>query len=392
MVIAEIGTSHEGSIEKAKRLIDAAKEAEADAVKFQWVIADEILHPKTGFVDLPTGRIPLYERFKQLECPPDFYAKSLEYARSLGLKWICSPFGLKSLKLLLELKPDAVKIASPELNHFPMLRALAAARKANAVPQADEKLKSNEALENLLQAPKTTAASPAAVPVIVSSGVSKQSDIEAALAILGKSGVSLLHCVTSYPAPEEEYNVRLIAALKKDFGVETGLSDHSLDPVLVPCLAASQGATVFEKHITLSKKTSGLDDPVALEPGQFLQMTRALRQCQAAMNRYGSERGEKEIIAQMSEQYGSERVQKVLGSGIKALAPAEEKNYGRTNRSLHYMKAFEAGHVLTADDIGVLRTEKVLTPGLSPKFLESVIGKKLRRAVDDGAGVAWEDI
>lgn len=388
MVIAEIGTSHEGSIEKAKRLIDAAKEAEADAVKFQWVIADEILHPKTGFVDLPTGRIPLYERFKQLECPPDFYAKSLEYARSLGLKWICSPFGLKSLELLLELKPDAVKIASPELNHFPMLRALAAARKADGVPQADEKLKSDEAR-------KTNEAAfpaPAAVPVIVSSGVSKQSDIEAALAVLGKSGVSLLHCVTSYPAPEEEYNVRLIAALKKDFGVETGLSDHSLDPVLVPCLAAAQGATVFEKHITLSKKTSGLDDPVALEPGQFLQMTRALKQCQAAINRYGSERGEKEIIAQMSEQYGSERVQKVLGSGIKALAPAEEKNYGRTNRSLHYMKAFEAGHVLTADDIGVLRTEKVLTPGLSPEFLESVIGKKLRRAVDDGAGVAWEDI
>lgn len=404
MVIAEIGTSHEGSIEKAKRLIDAAKEADADAVKFQWVIADEILHPKTGFVDLPTGRIPLYERFKQLECPPDFYAKSLEYARSLGLKWICSPFGLKSLKLLLELKPDAVKIASPELNHFPMLRALASARKADGTPQADGELQlggepksneareSNEALENLLQAPKTAAASPAAVPVIVSSGVSKTRDIEAALAILGKSGVSLLHCVTSYPAPEEEYNVRLIAALKKDFGVETGLSDHSLDPVLVPCLAASQGATVFEKHITLSKKTSGLDDPVALEPGQFLQMTRALRQCQAAINRYGSERGEKEIIAQMSEQYGSERVQKVLGSGIKALAPAEEKNYGRTNRSLHYMKAFEAGHVLAADDIGVLRTEKVLTPGLSPEFLESVIGKKLRRAVQDGAGVAWEDI
>ena len=209
---------------------------------------------------------------------------------------------------------------------------------------------------------------------------------------MGKSGVTLLHCVTSYPAPEEEYNVRLIAALKKDFGVETGLSDHSLDPVLVPCLAASQGATVFEKHITLSKKTSGLDDPVALEPGQFLQMTRALRQCQAAINRYGSERGEKEIIAQMSEQYGSARVQKVLGSGIKALAPAEENNYGRTNRSLHYMRAFEAGHLLKAGDVGVLRTEKVLTPGLSPEFLESVIGKKLSRTVDDGAGVAWEDI
>ena len=371
MVIAEIGTSHGGSLEKAKELIDAAKEAEADAVKFQWVIADEILHPKTGFVDLPTGRIPLYERFKQLECPADFYAQTLEYARSKNLKWICSPFGLKSLELLLELKPDAVKIASPELNHFPMLKALSRARQENG------ELKSNEA---------------AAIPVIVSSGVSKQSDIEAALAILGKSGVSLLHCITSYPAPEEEYNVRLIATFKKQFGVECGLSDHSLDPVLVPCLAASQGATVFEKHITLSKKTSGLDDPVALEPEQFLQMTKALKQCQAAMNRYGSERGEKEIITQMSEQYGSGRVQKVLGNGIKALAPAEEKNYGRTNRSLHYMKAFEAGHVLAAEDVGVLRTEKILSPGIGPEHYESVIGKKLTRAVEDGAGILSEDL
>lgn len=382
MVIAEIGTSHEGSIEKAKRLIDAAKEAEADAVKFQWVIADEILHPKTGFVDLPTGRIPLYERFKQLECPPDFYAQSLEYARSLGLKWICSPFGLKSLELLLELKPDAVKIASPELNHFPMLRALASARKADTELKSDEARKTNGA----------ASPAPAAVPVIVSSGVSKQSDIEAALAILGTDGVTLLHCITSYPAPEEEYNVRLIAAFQKDFGVATGLSDHSLDPILVPCLAAAQGAVVFEKHITLSKKTSGLDDPVALEPEQFLQMTRALRQCQAAINRYGPERGGQEIIKQMEEQYGSARVQKVLGNGIKSLAPAEEKNYGRTNRSLHYMKAFEAGHVLTAEDIGVLRTEKILTPGLSPALYESVIGKKLRRAVQDGAGVLQEDL
>ena len=379
MVIAEIGTSHEGSLEKAKRLIDAAKEAEADAVKFQWVIADEILHPKTGFVDLPTGRIPLYERFKQLECPPDFYAATLEYARSLGLKWICSPFGLKSLELLLALKPDAVKIASPELNHFPMLKELAAAREnlsqaQNAGGSADQK-----------------AAAGDTVPVIVSSGVSTKSDIEAALAILGTDGVTLLHCVTSYPAPEEEYNVRLIAAFQKDFGVATGLSDHSLDPILVPCLAASQGATVFEKHITLSKKTSGLDDPVALEPEQFLQMTRAIKQCRAAINRYGPKRGGQEIIKQMEEQYGIERVQKVLGDGIKALAPAEEKNYGRTNRSLHYMKAFEAGHVLAAGDVGVLRTEKVLTPGLSPALYESVIGKKLRRAVQDGAGVAWED-
>ncbi|MCR5045622.1 MAG: N-acetylneuraminate synthase family protein [Treponema sp.] len=361
MVIAEIGTSHEGSIEKAKELIDAASYAEADAVKFQWVIADEILHPKTGFVELPTGRIPLYERFRQLECPKEFYTETLAYARSKNLKWICSPFGLKSLEELISINPDAVKIASPELNHFPMLKAIKAAREKKGFP------------------------------VIVSSGVSKLKDIEAALAILGAENTSLLHCITSYPAPEEEYNVRLIFSLKEIFGIECGLSDHSLDPVLVPCLAAAKGATIFEKHITLSKKTSGLDDPVALEPEQFLQMTKALKQCEAAIKRYGNERGGQEIIKQMEEQFGSERVQKVLGSGVKKLAPAEEANYGRTNRSLHYMADFESGHILQAKDVGVLRTEKILSPGLAPECLDLILGKKLSRKAKDGAGISWED-
>lgn len=377
MIIAEIGTSHSGSIEKAKALIDGAAAAGADTVKFQWVYAGEILHPKTGFVDLPTGRIPLYERFRQLECPREFYAATLEYAHSKKLKWVCSPFGLGSLNELLSIKPDAVKIASPELNHFPLLRALAGYRSEQA-----------RRGEN-------------AVPVIVSSGVSKMRDIEAALEILcpaagnapGKKdgGITLLHCITSYPAPEDEYNVRLVSTLKDVFGIETGLSDHSLDPVLVPVLSVAMGGTVLEKHITLSKSTDGLDDPVALTVEQFSQMTCAIGQAQAVMRHYGEVRGRDEIIRQMGAQYGKERVARVLGSGVKALAPAEEKNYGRTNRSLHYMGDFAAGHVISGNDVGILRTEKILTPGLSPEFFERIIGARLSRPVSDGAGVEWGD-
>ncbi len=367
MIIAEIGTSHEGSFEKAKRLIDAAADAGAEAAKFQWVYADEILHPKTGFVDLPTGRIALYERFKQLECPSDFCKTALDYAHSKNLKFVCSPFGLKSLSQLLELKPDAVKIASPELNHFPMLRALAQFR-SRQISRGEKP-----------------------ISVIVSSGVSKLKDIEVALEILGKENVALLHCVTSYPAPEDDYNVRLVSTLRGIFGVETGVSDHSLDAVLVPCLAAAEGATCFEKHITLSRKTSGLDDPVALETEQFAQMTQALRQCEAALSHYGRERGRQEIIKQISMQYGSERVETVLGSGVKKLAASEEKNYGRTNRSLRYMKKCSYNHILQESDIGVLRTEKILTPGIPPEFLELVIGKRLARQVESGDGVSLED-
>ena len=117
-IIAEIGTSHEGSISKAKELVDTASDAGADTIKFQWVYADEILHPNTGFVKLPTGNIPLYERFKQLECDKNFYEEMKDYVHSKGCKFCCSPFGLKSLEELLSIKPDYVKIASPELNHY----------------------------------------------------------------------------------------------------------------------------------------------------------------------------------------------------------------------------------------------------------------------------------
>ena len=363
MIIAEIGTSHEGSVEKAKALINASCSAGADFIKFQWIYAEEILHPDTGFVKLPTGNIPLYQRFKELECPVSFYKEMLDYTHSLGKKFICSPFGLKSLQELLEIHPDAIKIASPELNHYPMLKFLAEYRK-------NQKEK---------------------IPVILSSGVSTLSDIEKAITIVGKQNVSLLHCITSYPAPEEEYNLNLIKNLSAVFGIPCGVSDHSLDPILVPALSIAAGGTIIEKHITLSRKTEGLDDPVALEPEQFAFMCHIVNQAKASLNHYGKEIGTKRIIEQISEQFSSEKVQKVLGSGIKALAPSELNNYGRTNRSLHFMTELKKGHVIKEDDIGILRTEKILTPGISPEFYETLIGKTLSRDIKSGDGVQLED-
>ncbi|MCK9170066.1 MAG: N-acetylneuraminate synthase family protein [Treponema sp.] len=368
MIVAEIGTSHGGSFEKAAELIDAAAAAGTDAVKFQWVYADEILHPDTGFVKLPGGSIRLYDRFKQLEVSSDFYARAADYARSKGVEFICSPFGLRSLHELLDIHPDAVKIASPELNHIPLLEALAAFR-ARQKDDGEEP-----------------------VPVIISSGVSKLADMEKALTILGKERVTLLHCITSYPAPETEYNVRLVGTLSSIFGIPCGISDHSLDPVLVPALAAAAGGVMTEKHITLSKSTDGLDDPVALEPEQFAQMVHAVNQCEAALRHYGKERGYAEIIKQTEDEYGTEKVLAVLGTGIKTLAPAERANYGRTNRSLHFMHDMPAGELIGPADIGVLRTEKILTPGISPEYLKTVTGAYTVHTVTAGAGVQWEDV
>lgn len=366
LIIAEIGTSHEGSREKAFQLIDAAVEAGADAVKFQWVYADEILHPKTGFVDLPTGRIPLYDRFRQLECDRTFYKEMIDYVHSKSCKFCCSPFGTRSLEELLELKPDIVKIASPELNHFPMLRKLAEYRK-NQVEKGETP-----------------------VPVILSSGVSRLSDIEKAVEITGIENVSLLHCITSYPAPEEEYNLKVISNLHDIFGIETGVSDHSLDPVLVPALSIACGGSIIEKHITLSRKTAGLDDPVALEPEQFALMVHVVHQSEVTLKHYGAEVGEQRIIQQIGEQFGDDKVKAVMGNGIKRLALSETANYGRTNRSLHFMRNIEAGQVVTEKDIGVLRTEKILTPGIGPEYLDMMIGKVLTRNAEDGEGVTFE--
>ena len=167
-IIAEIGTSHEGSIQKAKQLVDAAVESGANTVKFQWVYADEILHPDTGFVQLPTGKIPLYQRFRELECNPDFYYEMQDYVHKKGAKFCCSPFGLKSLEQLLSINPDFVKIASPELNHFKMLEKLADYRE-------NQKKQSQPV-----------------IPVILSSGVSKLSDIQDAIELLGIEKIQLL--------------------------------------------------------------------------------------------------------------------------------------------------------------------------------------------------------
>lgn len=373
-VSAEIGTSHGGSLEKAYQLIDAAAEAGADSVKFQWVYAHEILHPNTGLVQLPGGAIPLYERFQQLEVPASFFQQVQEYARSKGCQFICSPFGLKSLEELVALNPDAIKIASPELNHQPLLQRLAQIRQAQRAQG---------------QVP---------VPVIISSGVSILADIEQALEILSDygegnlQGVTLLHCITSYPAPEEEYNLQILQHLAGIFGVEVGVSDHSLDPHLVPVLATACGARFIEKHITLSRATDGLDDPVALEPVQFASMIQRVRQWEAPIKNYGCQCGASIILEELEAEYGKERVQAVLGTGIKKLAPAERANYGRTNRSIHVMHDMKKGDYITPDSIAILRTEKILEPGLDPKYVSQIIGARLSQDITAGQGILWHHL
>jgi len=370
LIIAELGTSHNGDINKAKELINAAAGCGADCIKVQMVYADEILHPNTGEVPLPGGRIRLYDQFKALETPPEFYMEIKEYTESKGLLFLCTPFGLKSASILHKMQPKLVKIASPELNFTSLLKEVAGWN----------------------------------IPILLSTGVSRLSDIENAIIVTSdECGVTsdsksslhtthytlhtkicLLHCVTSYPAPEGDYNLRVLPNLSAIFGVSVGVSDHSADPVLVPALAVSMGAVVIEKHFCLSRNDPGLDDPIALPPEDFSRMVKAVN--------FAMEIGSEETIAFYSGERGSEFVERVLGNGIKELAPSEKANYRLTNRSIHALRDINKGEVLKKEDYAVLRTEKVLRPGLEPYWESSIEGRTARNFIPAGEGIRFEDV
>jgi sialic acid synthase SpsE len=198
-------------------------------------------------------------------------------------------------------------------------------------------------------------------------------------------GSALLHCVTAYPAPESQYNLRLIPALRSAFEVPVGVSDHSLDPLLVPAAAAAVGACLVEKHLTLERSGGGLDDPIALEPAAFASMVHGLR----ALEALG---GRQPALAWLAERFGRERVEQVLGDGVKCLAPAEAGFYATTRRSLHAVGDIAEGARLRPEDICIVRSERNLRPGLEPELFAAVAGCTARRRIPAGQGIRWEDL
>jgi sialic acid synthase SpsE len=168
------------------------------------------------------------------------------------------------------------------------------------------------------------------------------------------------------------------------FGVPVGVSDHSLDPELVPALAVGCGAAVVEKHFCLSRGDTGLDDPIALPPEDFARMVKAVR--------LAAETGAEETLAVFKRERGADVVEAVLGSGVKIQAPSERENYLCTNRSIHALRDIQPGEVIQAGDFAVLRTEKILRPGLPPSFAELLCGRTARQFIPSGEGIRFEDV
>ena len=367
-IIAEAGTSHQGSLEKGYKLIEKAAWAGADCVKFQVVFADEIIHPLSGKVKLPGGNISLYEKFKEFEKNEDFFFKLKQETQKTGLMFLATPFGIKSARMLKNIEVSAIKIASPEINHYALLEEVSSYN----------------------------------LPLILSGGVSTLSDIEKAVEITGRD-ITFLHAVTAYPAPEEDYNLALLQTLSGVFGFETGVSDHSKDPLLVPLISAALGGTTLEKHFTLDNSGDGLDDLIALNPNDFKLMTSEIRSLlseSSGKEKKSNSAGksltcnnsilDNSLLKEVKKRFGEESVDRITGSGIKQLAPSEKENYRTTNRSLIALRKINEGEIITAEDFAPLRSEKNLLPGLGPEYAKTITGKTVKKKIDNGAGITFD--
>lgn len=318
-IIAEAGSNHNGDVEIALRMIDAAKEAGADAVKFQTFTSDELT--TVSFHDLLLLNENLteehsYESAKMHELTYDDHVKLSAYAAELGIDFMSSPFDIPSIDLLNGLGVETYKIPSGEIVNLPYLRRLASLRKK----------------------------------YIISTGMCRISEIDDVLDVFLGAGcrredIILLHANTEYPTPYEDVNLLAMVNFGKNFKMRYGYSDHTIGTE-VAVAAVAMGASVIEKHFTLSRNSAGPDQAVSLEPHELKKMVDAIRHIEMA-----------------------------LGDGVKRPSESEIKNIAVARKSLVAKKDIKKGDIFTVENL----TAKRPGTGISPMKWDSYIGKKSDR-------------
>jgi len=318
-IIAEAGVNHNGSVELAKKLIDAAKDAGADAVKFQTFKTENVVvkdAQKAEYQKETTGEGSQYEMIKKLELTEEDFRELADYAEKKDIMFLSSPFDKESVDLLYELDVPAFKVGSGEITNFPLLRYIAKKEK----------------------------------PIILSTGMSTLGEIEEALDVIRSEGVEdiiLLHCVSNYPARIEDVNLRAMGTLKQAFKLPVGFSDHTLG-ITAPIAAVALGACVIEKHFTLDRNLPGPDHKASLEPDELKEMVKAIRE-----------------------------VEKALGNGIKKPTKEEEKIKKVARRSIVAKVDISKGAIITEDMLDVKRPGT----GIEPKYLKFIIGRKTKEDI-----------
>lgn len=332
-IIAEAGVNHNGDPVLAHLLVDKAAWCGADAIKFQAFQTRMLVSwkaPRAGYQAINLNEDGTqYDMLKKLELQADTFRELKEHAERLGLEFISSPFDHESIKMLDALGMKTFKIPSGEITNMPYLKHIGSLKKR----------------------------------VILSTGMSSLGEIEKAIELLTESGteqnaISLLHATTEYPAPFEEVNLNAIATIRNAFRMPVGYSDHT-SGIEIPCAAVALGAVIIEKHFTLDRNMQGPDHKASLPVDEFRQMVLAIRNIELAM-----------------------------GSGIKEATPSERKNIDIVRKSIHCRSSFEAGHILTHDDIVMKRPGN----GISPMMVDLVAGRCLKHAVEADAMISWEDL
>ena len=313
-VIAEAGVNHNGDPLLAHRLVDAAAAAGADAIKFQ-------TFRRTGSA---TDQLTM---LRELQLEHEAYPGLIEHARDAGLAFLSTPFDAESVVFLRRLELPAFKLASPDLVNDPLLRQVAAT----------------------------------GLPLVMSTGMADLDECGRALEVAqgaGATEIALLHCVSEYPAPPGDCNLRALDTLRSRFAVPVGWSDHT-EGAAVALAAVARGADVLEKHLTLDRSLPGPDHAASLEPADFAELVRGVRDVEAA-----------------------------LGDGTKVPTEGERKMRAVVRRSVHYARDLRAGSRIGEADLVMLRPGT----GLAPAEADTVTGRVVTRDVHAGAAVALADL
>ena len=321
LIIAEAGVNHNGDLQLANQLIDAAAEAGADVVKFQTFQADQLATTKAAkasYQQQATDKIENQQAMlRRLELTFDQHQQLISYCHDSNIEFLSTAFDDPSIDLLSKLNLKRFKIPSGEITNLPYLRRLGGLGK----------------------------------PLILSTGMANLGEIEAALAVLETAGtnraqITVLHCTTEYPAPMAEVNLRAMQTIGQAFGVAVGYSDHTAG-IEVPIAAVALGATVIEKHITLDQNLPGPDHKASLEPKEFAAMVRAIR-----------------------------NIEQALGDGIKRPTASEAANLQVVRKSLVASRAISIGELFSVANI----TAKRPGTGISPMRWDELISRPSPRA------------
>lgn len=326
-VIAEMSANHNGDISNAYKIIDMAKGAGVDAIKMQTYTADTLTinseRPDFQLTDgLWAGR-SLYDLYQEAYTPWDWHKPLFDYARKLKITIFSSPFDNTAVDLLEDLNTPAYKIASFEAIDLPLIKYVASTGK----------------------------------PMIISTGMADADEIQEAIDAAREGGckeLAILHCVSGYPAPAEDYNLKTIVDMRQRFGLVTGLSDHTLDNSTA-ISSVVLGASIIEKHVTLDRNGGGPDDSFSLEAAELKAL------CQGANTAW-------QAVGQVD--YGRK---------------SSEKSNVKFRRSLYFVNDLKAGAVITAADIRSVRPGF----GLAPKFYDELLGSSVKQAVTYGTAVSW---